>query len=356
MMILPRRQFLKSAAALMVASPAIIRPSHAQLLSLKSGAVPAQSGDAPQMPNMFASYPIRPPAGTVPGVDFYVGCPSSVVLKPINTATLPAGVTVDNSIRYVQVFNANTVFDGYNFSVNGGYSVMFNANGGTIKNSKFAGQSTNGEGQVRFGQGSGSANNGTLFNCTFDATGVDQPLTGVISQDNRSSGMSVSFCWLLNGNSDGLATGGGAVFFQNNFIQNLGGGGPLGAHPDIIQLDPRSTFANTLDIQFNCAFSNLTNDVAHGIQGYMLDTQPGGAAVNGGTVNGNVIIGPADSFFVGNGGPPAILVTYSNNYFDVTNQGGPDVVGWATPGTAGPKLVYSNNWNLKTGVLEPTNP
>lgn len=326
-------------------------------VGLLSFAAPAAAPpvDAPQMPNMFASYSIRPPAGTVPGVDFFVGCPSSVALKPINTATLPAGVTRDNTLRYIKVFNTGTVLDGYDFTINGGYSIMFDADNCTVSNSIFAGQATNGEGQVRWGEGSGSANNGTVFNCTFDATGVDQPLTGIISQDHRYSGMSVSFCWLKNGNSDALAMGGGAVFFQSNFIQNLGGGGPLGAHPDIVQIDSTVTIANTFNIRNNCAFSSLPNAKATGIQGYMLDSQ-GGPAVAGGIVDGNVIIGPADSNFVGNGGPPSVLVTYSNNYFDVTNIGIDSGVNWATGGTAGPKLVYSNNWNLKTGVLEPTNP
>lgn len=309
------------------------------------------SGDAPQMPNLFAGYSIRPPAGTVPGVDFYVGCPSTAVLKNIATATLPSGVTRNTSTRTIQVANANTVLDGWDFSVNGGYSIIVNATGVTITNSKFVGGNTTGEPQIRFGQGSGSANNGIVTFCTLDNTGMGgRNLPGVISQDSRYSGMRVENCYIKNGDSDGLAMGGGQVTFKNNFIENLGTGAPAGAHPDIVQINSSTTTANTFDIQNNCAYSSATATTLNGIQGYMLDTN-GGPSITGGVVSGNVIIGPANSYFLGNGSASG-TVTYSNNYLHPTTGD----VGWARPGSASSHVIFSNNFNLRTGVLQPTNP
>jgi hypothetical protein len=253
------------------------------------------------------------------------------------------------------VTSADVVLDAIDFSVNGGYCVLIQAPRCTISNSNFAGQSTTGACHIRLGDNTGqAANNGSVLQCTLDQTGMNitSGQVGIISQDPRYDGMTVKNCHLKNGFSDALAMGGGPVVFWDNFIENLGIDGPLGAHPDIVQIDSHITGTpNTFDIRRNCAYSNAPAVTNAGIQAYMMDSN-GGPAVAGGIIDSNVVIGPANSNFIGNGGPPSILVTHSNNYFHPTTGD----EGWARSPSAGPKVVYTNNWNLRTGALEPTNP
>ena len=87
--------------------------------------------------NILSGYAVRP-GWNVAGVDYYVGTPSSPVLKDPSTISMP-GVSIRWFKPIVTVSGSNVTLDGYDFGLSGGWQVevVNNANNVTIQNSHF---------------------------------------------------------------------------------------------------------------------------------------------------------------------------------------------------------------------------
>lgn len=92
--------------------------------------------DPAQFPKALDGYKLRP-SWKVPGVDYFVGLCSAVILKDPTTSILPAGATWDSANRLVRVDSAETVtLDGYDFSVGVGVGIYLTSGSLIIQNSK----------------------------------------------------------------------------------------------------------------------------------------------------------------------------------------------------------------------------
>lgn len=187
------------------------------------------AGDPPQFPNLLSGYALRPPF-QVAGVDYYVGVPSSTILKDPNTIlSTISGATGNNSTKIVTVSGNNVLLDGYDFSKNNGWQVSLSGNNLTVQNCKFIVGSNN------LSPIDGFSNNGgfcTIQHCTFDGGGAQgespnnqmfQSGTGATVQNNRFTNWAND---ALNFNNDG------AYLVQNNLFDtyNFGSG-----HSDSVQ-------------------------------------------------------------------------------------------------------------------------
>jgi hypothetical protein len=72
--------------------------------------------EGPKYPSLLRGYRVRPP-WKVAGVDYPVGCPTNIKLQDWQTLNI-SGVTIDGN--KITVRNVDTIFDGIDFSTNGG--------------------------------------------------------------------------------------------------------------------------------------------------------------------------------------------------------------------------------------------
>ena len=77
---------------------------------------------------MLASYAAHRPPWKVAGVDYRVGHPTNITLKPATNMNIP-GVTRNN--KAITITGANVVIDGFDLR---GYSVSVKGNNATISN------------------------------------------------------------------------------------------------------------------------------------------------------------------------------------------------------------------------------
>src|SRR5262245_49447318 len=99
---------------------------------LGDGSANAPAG-APQLPNLFSGYALRPP-WEVAGVNYAVGYEPSTALNNPATISMP-GVSVNTTNKTITVTGNNVTLDGYDFSLNGGWGVVVQGANTTILNS-----------------------------------------------------------------------------------------------------------------------------------------------------------------------------------------------------------------------------
>ncbi len=263
-----------------------------------------------QFNNFFTSYAlqngqvylIRPP-WNVAGVDYPVGIPSSSYpLKDPRTASYPAGCFLQstNPDRIIcQSNNGDAVFDGWDFSLNGGTFIQANdtfVGKITIKNSKILTTVNTGS----FGSGSATALNQTgdleITNCYIDGNGINLPSYGnPINADNTGSQTfryNAFFRTPARFTSSSLAYGNYTSEF--NYYEGIVYFGNLGSHGEI---DLHGTSGTGTMTNYNFNFNTCLQPIGAGLYsgGVTAFVSVGGGASNNATftnvnVNNNTFV------------------------------------------------------------------
>ena len=112
-------------------------------LNLGDGSANAPAGTPPELPNLLSGYAVRP-SWNVAGVDYAVGIHQRTVLKdPFASGVLASALVAlggsANSSSHVITFSGvnNAVISGWDFSLEGGWTVQILSNNATIANSNF---------------------------------------------------------------------------------------------------------------------------------------------------------------------------------------------------------------------------
>ena len=163
------------------------------------GSASAPSGTAPR-PSLMDGYSLRPP-WKVAGVDYAVGFPSGQSLKDPTTdsaITSNPSITVDvrGANRTIEVNGNNVTFDGYDFTLHGGYTLSVATGNNTIvKNSKV--------GTIISASGT---SNLTVTECILDGTGTSGqwPLVS----HSGSGTLTLTYNWMRNYTAQAVAAGG----------------------------------------------------------------------------------------------------------------------------------------------------
>jgi hypothetical protein len=285
-----------------------------------------------QHPSLLQKYRKRPP-WPVAGVDHCVGRDTNTVLKDPALISVP-GVTVDATNHLVIVNGNDVALDGYDFSLDGGWQVRVQAANAKIVNSNFVVGSNNLLPIV----GTAEASNLDVAHCTIDGAGHDPPPWGTLFAYS-GSGFTIEYSWLKNSGGDMIQQIGGAgtIVVEHNLIQD--GGMSPGSHGDYTQLEGGPF---TVAINYNTTVQNGGTT-----QGLMTEY------VAEGEIGHNTMVGTV-SYFV-SVDLSSIRTTFSvhDNYFD------PQGYGFAypssktgTPNDRSPKSIFTNNVNMRTGVVE----
>lgn len=276
---------------------------------------PIASTEIPAFPALLDRYKVRPP-WNVAGVDYAVGIPTKLSLKDPWRVALPAGCSLQGK---TVTCSGSVVLDGYDFSLNGGTTLIIENGNVTVQNCKF----TVGINQGALGRiidVSGAAN-ATFLNNEFD--GSDIP---VIPQ----RGQTIS---VLNT---------GTVIFKYNYFHNSGGdmvdfsAGPqvnivqynvfkdIGlktAHSDTLQWC--GSIISSADLSFNTIVQNVAGLSGMGLM--VPNSECSGAKMSNVLVHNNTFISRVrDNFATGatvsqDAGPAtADHVAVFNNYLDPT--------------------------------------
>jgi hypothetical protein len=201
-----RRAFLKRAALAGLAAQAVTCPSLAQIQQLSNEAV-----TLPNEPNILEGFAARPPAGTVAGVDYYVGCPNVALTVPAK-GNIPSGATIDTTIKVLTIKGANVEVSGFDLD---GYTVLLDA-------------SASGTAIVQYCTGMpvvirtvvGANANLVVRNCTLDGGSGAGDFRLVTYFGNGFC--AVNNCWLRNSNLGGVHSGGVTFSVQNNLFEKFG--------------------------------------------------------------------------------------------------------------------------------------
>lgn len=296
-----------------------------------------------QYPAMLASYATRP-VWRVAGVDYAVGVPSSTVLK--NPASIAiAGVTVNAVARQVIVTGNNVVLDGYDFSLNGGWSVrVIGADNTRIVNSLFIETASQTEVPITTDT---AATNLYVGYSTIDGGGATpSPMEGALIAMN-GRGLVTEYCWLKNAPSNifvfgGLGVGGGgSVTIRYNLVEDAGrAGGGGGAY-----IRTGSGAYNHIQIVFN---TSRQTPGGTGTAGWNLEPPSSLTAEVGNNVMVTTAAGAAS--YLMSAGPNIAAAVMHNNYFDASGA-----FGFAYPGSS-VFAAYDANFNMINGQAFPTDP
>src|SRR4029077_13281909 len=121
-------------------------------------------------------YAVRP-SWNVAGVDYAVGYSAGTVLKDPETITTDTSATFyrDEANHYIVINADNVVLDGWNFSLEGGWTVRaYNANNPTIENSYFKVGANGGVPISLLGRANGYTGDGaTIINNVIDGSSIN---------------------------------------------------------------------------------------------------------------------------------------------------------------------------------------
>lgn len=325
----------------------------------------------PQLPGLLSGYAVRPP-WNVAGVAYHVGIPQGTVLKDpfaggvLASALVALGGSATTS-NHVITFSGinNAVINGWDFSLEGGWTVLVNSNNATIENSNFkVGANLRHPIQI-----SPSANNVTIINNIIDGAGLNTNNGAGMLMLNAQGATTIEYNFVKNAyyqfieGGDSYGSTGGPTLLQNiqyNVFQNAGLGFAQGAHGDWIQdfATPDGVF-NNIQINFNTFIQDLP-DTAARTQGLSIMSAGGnkGSALQEGISNNTFVIsGPSHNQV----NYPIIVETtwlngsaiVGNNYFDLTGING----NWLFAGQYNPvpgphhgTVAKSNNINMLTGA------
>jgi hypothetical protein len=182
----------------------------------------AISGVAAQFPTLMDAYGARMSPHQIPGVDYYVGCPTDITLK--DPTTISTGASDANGISRSgkRIFiDANGKLDGYDFRLGGGgwWCQVTNANC-TISRCYIVNSN-------RGGAPIGADSGGT--NLTFSQVTLDGLRTFVTNetadwqgfQGGVASGITVDQCDVKGWNQHGFQLGGGAISITRNLFHDF---------------------------------------------------------------------------------------------------------------------------------------
>jgi len=320
----------------------------------------ATTNGAPQLPNLFSSYPVRP-SWQVAGVDYAVGLPAGTALKdPLVQSNLPAGTSINTTYNFVSVNANNVTLSGFDFSLHGGVQVFIapGVTGTTITDNYFGGDNNI---PLRISPG---ANNTVFTHNTIDGAGPSNTGVAVMGEliYNQGGNLTVEYNYIHDSGSRFLGEyGSGTLIYDYNLLENAGE--DAGAHGNFIEWNSSGTFTNP-QVDYNTIVQSITQSGAEAIQ--MYDQTSTGSIVNG-DIGWNTIIsvptqlvdadyngggtGPAMSYLIhagsgGAGNAPATGVVH-DNFMDATSAFGalyPNLTGF----------TYSDNINLVTGAQIPS--
>lgn len=322
------------------------------------------------------------PPWHVAGVDYPVGCPTNITLKDPNTGTLPPGVTRDTTNKIFTVTASNVVIDGWDFTLNGGWTIEAGRASGsvgsnlTIQNCSFLVGSLNQQpisilGIDNFGS---TAQIATIQYCTFMMNGTVHDIGGRAAIECSRSGLltllynyidsAPTDFWTLG--ADLIGSGRPTTIDMRYNLFRRNGQNPAG-HSDWIQTAEVASGTGKLYDQININFNCVIQDsfpAGGGSQGFTLDantkanyTQFGG----GGAQNNTVIITATDGGTTGVQGYATRVAldctngnwTMSNNFIDPTTLS-PVAASqaWKTSVGSGP---FTGHNQFSTGNINMTN-
>ena len=222
------------------------------------GSANAPSGTA-QLPSLLNGYAIRP-SWNVAGVDYAVGVPSGTALKDPSTISM-AGVSVDTNNHVVTITGNNVTFNGYDFSLNGGWEVyVASGSNATIENCNFA-VGANHQQPIYVDT---PASNVTIKNNIINGAGLKNAYIGYGLIDASGTGTTtIEYNLIENAYSedivyDSQSGTNNSLVLQHNLITNAGMGVSAGAHGDWIQLYAGSGSAiSNVQINYNTWVQNI---------------------------------------------------------------------------------------------------
>lgn len=189
-----------------VAAPAIIRPSLARVLQSSAAALLP-----PNEPNILDGFAARPPAGTVAGVDYYVGCPN-IALVPPAPGSMPSGTIVDTARKLLAIVGSDVTVCGVRLD---GYTVLLDiAASGTATVQNCSGLNVVVRSVVN------ADANLVVQNCTLDGGSGAGDFKLVTYFGNGFC--TVQNCWLRNSNLGGVQSGGVTFTVRNNLFERFG--------------------------------------------------------------------------------------------------------------------------------------
>ena len=329
------------------------------------GSANAPSGTA-QLPSLLNGYAIRP-SWNVAGVDYAVGVPSGTALKDPSTISM-AGVSVDTNNHVVTITGNNVTFNGYDFSLNGGWEVyVASGSNATIENCNFS-VGANHQQPIYVDT---PASNVTIKNNIINGAGLKNAYIGYGLIDASGTGTTtIEYNLIENAYSedivyDSQSGTNNSLVLQHNLITNAGMGVSAGAHGDWIQLYAGSGSAiSDVQINYNTWVQNIpaSQAITQGLSLQSANIAQGPVLSESVTNNTMAISAPGTVTY-------AIIAdqtnlngtaTVSNNYIDPTGiQYGWSAFGsFAGPGQPGTgpyngSLTAFNNVNMKTGAYYP---
>jgi hypothetical protein len=282
----------------------------------------------------------------VAGVDYCVGYATGTVLRSPAAISMP-GVSVNKTKKLIAVTADNVTLDSYDFSIDGGWSIVVEAAGTRIMNSNLS-VGANHQPPIRTTK---SASLLYVGYCIIDGNQDPNP-SGLIEM--LGPHLTVEYSWLKNAGGDiiQLHSGGGNVVIRHNLIENAGMA--AGAHGDYTEF-LGGPFVATI-------VYNTTSQTGGTTQGLMVEPDVGaslGIVTSGEIGNNTFTANSGISVFTG--------VTVADirdtfivhdNYFDPTNTLAGLSVGGVRggPNDSSVKSVYVGNVNIVTGaVLQDTN-
>jgi hypothetical protein len=311
----------------------------------------------PVNPNLLSGYSVLPP-WKVAGVDYAVGVPKGTSLKdPFPGGALdPALVAMGGKVTGLQIdFKGvdNIVIDSFDFSLEGGWAIIIEGNGATVKNSNFK-MSSNSYWYIST---AGTPVGLNILNNTIDGgTSTFQLLqlqadgTTTIAY-NLIKNAYVQFIQALP-----AASGNSIQIVQNNYFENASEGNSNSWIQDYSQTNG---VWKDIEINFNTFVQNAPNAVTQGVS--VLSAGNNKASALAESVSNNTIIASATS-----GVTYAIIVdttwlngsaAVNSNYFDTSGiMDAPLFVGLFTTGNAGPyngTASESGNFNMNSGAALP---
>jgi len=280
---------------------------------------------------LLQKYRKRPP-WLVAGVDYCVGHDPNTVLKDPATIS-DRGVTVNPSNHLVIVTGNDVALDGYDFSLDGGWQVRVKAANARIVHSKFV----VGSNDLLPIVGSPEASHLDVSHCTIDGAEHDPPPWGTMVAYS-GVGLTIEYSWLKNSGGDMIQHigGTGSIVIEHNLIEN--GGLSPGTHGDYTQLEGGPFI---VAINYNTTLQSRGTT-----QGLMTEY------VAEGEIGHNTMIGTVSYFVSVDLSSIRTTFTVHDNYFDPRGYGfAYPSRNTGTPNDSSPKSIFTNNVNMRTGVV-----
>lgn len=311
---------------------------------------------SPQFPNLLNNYVVRP-NWYVAGIDYAVG-PKTSVFKDPATISIP-GVTVDSQAHEIVVNADNITLDGYDFSLNGGWSVVVGeqlpAHNTIIINSKFQ----VGANKVPMLYGDDASTNLYVGYCIFDNANTPDSL-GLASIVFTGNGLTVEYSWLKNPPLDFIDAGAGTIVIRYNLFNNSGQAANTTA-ADWLQFGSGDHY---LVSDFN-TFYQTTATTGNGTEGINVSGQVGSWTIQSAEILNNTIVtntGAKVSDIVNIATAQLFgSVLVRDNFvdpsgsLDFASTGSSCALG-SCPASTSASSIFSNNVNMVSGVPFSNNP